>query len=277
MSLKQRKLCVRILVTIAVALLAFIFIFPFLWMLSTSFKFETAVFDYPFRFIPKEWNFGTYQRVFRDSQFPIFYRNSLIIAVCSVCGNMCLSSTAAYAFARLRFRGRNAIFALYMMTLMIPVQVLLLPKYVIFQKIGLYDHWAALILPAMISPFATFFLRQSYMSIPMELTEAGRMDGAGQWHIYLRLILPLVKGPIMTVAVLAFIDSWNDYMQPAILLRTVTKYTVPIGLEWFSSSVSTDYSQIMAATVVSVLPILIAFILTQKYYIESIAAVGVKG
>ena len=103
------------------------------------------------------------------------------------------------------------------------------------------------------------------------------MDGAGQWHIYLRLILPLVKGPIMTVAVLAFIDSWNDYMQPAILLRTVTKYTVPIGLEWFSSSVSTDYSQIMAATVVSVLPILIAFILTQKYYIESIAAVGVKG
>lgn len=277
MTGRQKKIAVKVVVTAVVLGLAVIFIFPFLWMISTSFKMEIDVFDFPIRLIPKTWNFENYKKVFADSQFLLFYRNSLVIAVCSVAGNIWLSSAAAYAFARLKFRGRKAIFALYMITLMIPLQIVLLPKFIMFQRIGLYDSVWALILPAMISPFATFFLRQTYMSIPMELSEAGVIDGAGQWRIYLQLIFPLAKGSMVTVGILAFIDSWNDYMQTSILLRSVEKFTIPIGLEWFSTSNSTNYALIMAATVVSLIPILAIFILTQKYYIESIAASGIKG
>lgn len=157
------------------------------------------------------------------------------------------------------------------------MQVLLLPKFIMFQKIGLYDSYLALILPAMFSPFAIFFLRQTYMSVPKELSEAGLIDGAGQWRIYLQLIMPLAKGPMVTVGILAFIDSWNDYMQPSILLRSVEKFTIPIGLEWFSTSNGSNYALIMAATVISLVPILLIFIFTQRFYIESIAAVGIKG
>ncbi len=277
MTGKQKNLIVRIIITLIILALAIIFIFPFLWMISTSFKFEIDVFDFPIKLIPENWNFDNYKKVFSDSNFLLFYRNSLFIAVLSVAGNLMLSSAAAYAFARLKFRGSKAIFALYMITLMIPLQIVLLPKFIMFQRIGLYDSYWALILPAMISPFATFFLRQTYMSIPIELSEAGLIDGASQWRIYWQLIMPLAKGPMVTVGILAFIDSWNDYMQPSILLRSVKKFTIPIGLEWFSTSNSSNYALIMAATVISLIPILLIFILTQKYYIESIAATGIKG
>ena len=268
---------IRIVITAVVLVLAVIFIFPFLWMISTSFKMEMDVFDFPIQLIPKTWNLENYKKVFADSNFLLFYRNSLFISVVSVAGNLVLSSAAAYAFARLKFRGSKGIFALYMITLMIPLQIVLLPKFILFQRIGLYDSYWALILPAMISPFATFFLRQTYLSIPMELSEAGLIDGASQWRIYWQLIMPLAKGSMVTVGILAFIDSWNDYMQPSILLRSVEKFTIPIGLEWFSTSNSSNYALIMAATVVSLIPILLIFILTQKYYIESIAASGIKG
>ena len=277
MTEKRKAFLLKVLMTIIILGIAIVVIYPFLWMLSTSFKREIDVFDYPIKLITETWNFENFRKVFADNRFFKFYKNSLFIAVCSVAGNLCLSSTAAYAFARLRFRGRKAIFAFYMMTLMIPLQIVLLPKFIIFQRIGLYDSYLALILPAMISPFATFFLRQAYMSIPMELTEAGLIDGASQWRIYLKLIAPLAKGSMVTVGILAFIDSWNDYMQPSILLRSVEKFTIPIGLEWFSTSNSSNYALIMAATVVSLIPILLIFILTQKYYIESIAASGIKG
>lgn len=277
MTGKQKRFLKKVIITLIVLGVAVVFIFPFLWMLSTSFKFEIDVFDYPIKLIPDEWNFNNYRKVIFESDFMTFYKNSLLVSVCSVAGNLLLSSLAAYAFARLRFRGRKILFALYMMTLMIPLQILLLPKFIIFQKIGLYDSYLALILPAMISPFATFFLRQTYMSIPMELSEAGLIDGAGQWRIYFQLIMPLAKGSMVTVGILAFIDSWNDYMQPSILLRSTEKFTIPIGLEWFSSSNGSSYALIMAATVISLIPILLIFILTQRFYIESIAAYGVKG
>ncbi len=277
MTGKQKTFMIRIVITAVVLGLAVIFIFPFLWMISTSFKMEMDVFDFPIQLIPKTWNLENYKKVFADSNFLLFYRNSLFISVVSVAGNLVLSSTAAYAFARLKFRGSKGIFALYMITLMIPLQIVLLPKFILFQRIGLYDSYWALILPAMISPFATFFLRQTYLSIPMELSEAGLIDGASQWRIYWQLIMPLAKGSMVTVGILAFIDSWNDYMQPSILLRSVEKFTIPIGLEWFSTSNSSNYALIMAATVVSLVPILLIFILTQKYYIESIAASGIKG
>lgn len=277
MTGKQKTFMIRIVITAVVLVLAVIFIFPFLWMISTSFKMEMDVFDFPIQLIPKTWNLENYKKVFADSNFLLFYRNSLFISVVSVAGNLVLSSAAAYAFARLKFRGSKGIFALYMITLMIPLQIVLLPKFILFQRIGLYDSYWALILPAMISPFATFFLRQTYLSIPMELSEAGLIDGASQWRIYWQLIMPLAKGSMVTVGILAFIDSWNDYMQPSILLRSVEKFTIPIGLEWFSTSNSSNYALIMAATVVSLVPILLIFILTQKYYIESIAASGIKG
>jgi multiple sugar transport system permease protein len=275
--IREKQLIFRCLITFICFAGALLCVYPFVWMISTSFKMEIDVFDFPFRIIPKRWNFKNYFTIFHDSNFFIFYLNSIKITVLSVFGNLFFSSCAAYAFARLNFKGRDFIFMLYIATLMIPLQVILLPKFILFQKLGLYDTHMALILPGMVSAFSVFFLRQTYKSIPMELSDAGRIDGASQMRIYFQLILPLAKGALITVMVLAIIDSWNDYMQPLVLLKSIANFTIPIGLDWFQTTNSTNYSLIMAGTVCALIPILIVFIFTQRFYIESLATSGLKG
>lgn len=256
---------------------ALLFIFPFIWMLSTSFKNEMDVLEIPIRLIPKQWNFENYKKVWTENSFLHYYMNSFKVTILTVLGDLCLTSMAAYAFARLKFRGKNIIFALYMATMMIPAQVLLLPKYILFRSLHLTNTHAALILPGIFSIFSTFLLRQFFMTIPYDLTEAAKIDGAGHFLTFSRVILPLAKPGLTTLVLVSFIWSWNDYINPLIFISDTKKYTLTVGLQLFQRSNGTNYAVIMAGAVCAVLPVIILFLVMQKQFIESFASSGIKG
>jgi len=267
----------KLFVTILLALGGIICIMPFVWMISTSFKYELDVFEYPIRWIPKRWNFDTYKTVFTDRMFPFYYLNTISVTFFSVLGNLMLAALAGYAFARLRFKGKNVIFFMYLASMMIPNQVILVPKYILFRFMGLYDTHAALILPSMFEVFSVFLFRQAFMTIPYDFTEAAYIDGAGQLRIFGQIILPMVKPTIMTVVLLYFNQSWNDYINPKTYISTDRLYTLSVGLQRFQLSNSSNYSTIMAGTAVSLIPIIIVFIITQKYFVDSFVSTGIKG
>lgn len=250
---------------------------PLAWMLSTSFKYEIDVFEYPIRWIPKRLNPGTYARVFSDGSFFHYYWNSVKITGIGILGNLFFASLAAYAFARLRFKGKNFLFMLYLATMMVPSQIILVPKYMLFDWLHLYNtHWA-LILPGFFDVFGVFLLRQSFMSIPMTLSEAALIDGASQTQVYSRIILPMAKPTLMTLLLLNFTNYWNDYINPKTFLLDADLYPLTVGLQKFQISNSSNYSTIMAGTVVALIPILIVFLIAQRYFVESVAFSGIKG
>lgn len=272
-----KKFLCRALTTVLVGVFALACVFPFLWMLSTSFKFEMDVMEFPIRLIPKRWNLNNYATVWNNSDFPRYYLNSIKVTVCAVLGELCITTTAAYAFGRLRFRGKKVLYTLYLSTMMIPGQVLLLPKYIYFSQLHITNtHWA-LILPSFFSVFGVLLMRQVFAQIPFEYTEAAYMDGASHPHIFLRLILPLAKPGIMTLLLLSFTWSWNDYMNPLVFLSNEDLFTLTVGLQRFQEDASTNYALIMAGATVSLIPLILLFLFTQKYFIESFASAGVKG
>ena len=266
----------KILLTIIIFALALCFIFPFLWMISTSFKYEADVMEFPFHFIPEEINTTNYQTVWQTKSFPIYYRNSIFVTVLTVLGDMCLTSMAAYSFARLKFRGRNIIFSIYLSAMMVPTQVLLLPKYIIFGKLGINNTHLALILPGICSIFSIFLLRQFFMTIPQDLSEAAKIDGAGHVRTFLQVILPLAKPGLVTLVLISTIWSWNDYINPLIFLSDDRLFTLTVGLQRFQESNSSNYAVIMAGTVCAILPVVILFIIFQKQFVASIASSGIK-
>lgn len=276
--MKQSKsLPLRIGATVIVAVFAVSCIFPFIWMLSTSFKYEIDVMEFPIRLIPKNWNFNNYAEVMRNSNFPTYYWNSIKVAVISVAGQLLITTMAAYAFARLRFRGKEALYALYLATMMVPAQVIILPKYLYFSQLGLANtHWA-LILPSFFSVFGVLLMRGAFQSIPFELTEAAYIDGASHPLIYWKLILPLAKPALMTLVLIAFTWSWNDYINPLIFLSKDAMLTLTVGLQKFADEASNNYALIMAGASLSLIPIIAIFMTAQKYFIESFASAGIKG
>ena len=264
-------------VTVILLLGGIICLMPLAWMISTSFKPELDVFEYPIHWIPKRWNFNTYKTVFTDELFPRYFWNSIVVTFFSVVGNVFFSSIAAYAFARLRFKGRNLLFMFYLETMMVPNQVLLVPKYLLFQELGISNTHLTLILPFMFEVFSVFLMRQAFMSVPMSLSEAAIIDGAGQFRVFGQIILPMVKPTLMTVTLLQFTSSWNDYINPKTYLSRDYMFTIPVGLQKFQMSNGSSYSTIMAGTAVSLIPIIVLFIITQKYFVESFASSGLKG
>jgi len=277
MQIKETQKIKTLVITTIITLLALIFIFPFLWMVSTSFKYEIDVMGYPFHFIPRNLNMENYGKVWSGGQFGTYYKNSFFVTILTVMGDICLTSMAAYSFARLKFRGRNFIFSLYLAAMMIPPQVLLLPKYILFGKLGINNTHAALILPGVCSIFSIFLLRQFFMSIPQDLTEAAKVDGAGYFRTFLQIILPLAKPGLVTLILISSIWSWNDYINPLIFLSNDNLFTLTVGLQRFQESNGSNYAVIMAGTVCAVLPILVLFIAFQKQFVESIASSGIKG
>lgn len=233
--------------------------------------------EYPIRFIPKRVNLENYWKVWGKSNFPLYYLNSFKISIFIVIGQILTSAVAAYGFARIRFRGRDKIFILYLATLMIPPQVTLLPKYILFRYLGLIDTHAALILPGIFSVFGVFLLRQYFLTIPFDLTEAAKIDGAGHLRIFLQIIMPLSRASIITLVVLAFTWSWNDYQNPLIFISDHMKLTLTVGLQRFQEEFTTNYAVIMAGATTALVPMIVVFIVAQKYFIESFAAAGIKG
>ena len=276
-SQKNRRLAGRILATLIIGGLAILFVFPFLWMLSTSFKYEIDVMEFPVRLIPKNWNFKNYVTVFTKSDFPGYYLNSIKVTFLAVAGELCITTMAAYAFGRLNFRGKKLLFTLYLSTMMVPGQVLLLPKYIYFSQLHITNTHLSLILPSLFSVFGVLLMRQVFMQIPFEYTEAAYIDGASHLRIFWNLILPLAKPGLMTALLLGFTWSWNDYLKPLVFLTKEYFFILSVGLQRFQEDASTNYALIMAGSTVSLIPLIVLFLFTQKYFIESFASAGVKG
>ena len=267
----------RVLLYIVLILIAVIMVVPFLWMLSTSLKTQYDAVKIPPVWIPDPPQWENYVRLFTEQPLFQFMLNTIKIVFFVVLGQLFFSSLAAYSFARISFKGRNVVFFLYIATLMVPGQVTMIPTYLMFAKAGLTDNHLALILPAFFSAFGVFLLRQFFMSLPRELEEAAEIDGCNPFMTYWRIMLPLVVPAMLTLGVFTLMNTWNDYMGPLIYLSSPEKYTMTLGIAYFKGVYTTQWNLVMAGSIVSVMPILIAYLCAQKYFIEGIAFSGVKG
>lgn len=256
---------------------ALLMLMPFIWMVSTSLKTAGAVFAYPPTFIPAEPEWSNYRRIFEVLPFGRFFLNSLFVALSVTALQLITCSLAAYAFARLRFRGRDVLFLGYLGTLMIPAQVVLIPNFILLRYLGWIDTYQALILPAAFSAFGTFLLRQYFLTIPRELEDAAVVDGANHLQIYLRVIMPLSGPALSALAIFTFLGSWNSFLYPLIVTTRVDMATLTVGLNTLQGQYNTAWTLLMAGSVIALLPILIVFVLAQRYFIAGITMTGLGG
>ncbi len=253
-----------------------IMLLPFFWMVMTSLKEESEVLRMPPQWIPKDWQWINYVKAWNVAPFGRYFFNSFVIAIITTIGEVTTAILAAYAFAKMRFFGKNVIFAVLLGTLMIPGEMLLIPNYVTITRLGWYNRYEALIIPWLASVFAIFLLRQFFRSIPDELQDAARIDGCSRIRFLWQIVVPLSKPAIMTVALLKFLGSWNAFLWVLIMTSSESMRTVPVGLSLFSSEVGTAYEQLMAASVLAIIPVLILFLFTQKQFIQGVARTGIK-
>ena len=251
---------------------------PFLWLLSTSLKGAGEnIFSYPPQFLPAEPTLNNYVRVFESQPFFVYLRNSVIVALLSVSSNLLLSSLAAYPLARMDFRGKSLLFGILLASMMIPFQLLMIPVYQLAISLGLQNTYLGLVLPHACSAFGIFFMRQAFSTIPMALEESALMEGVSRIRIWWYVLLPLVKPSLATLAVFSFIAVWGDFLWPLIIVDRPDLFTLPLGVNRLSSTFSLDWRLVAAGAVFSVLPILIFFGFTQKYFIEGAMKGAVKG
>lgn len=250
---------------------------PFAWMLSTSLKQPGDVFIYPPQWIPQPVQWENYRETVSVMPFGRFYLNSIIQAVSVTVLQLLTASLAAFAFARLRFRGRDVLFLLYLATMMIPFPVTMIPNFVIMRYFNWIDTFRALILPPSFSAFSTFLLRQYFMSIPLEMDDAARVDGASSFRIWWQIILPLSGPALATLAIFTFLGQWNSFLWPLIVTNSEKMRTLPVGLATFQSQYSVQWHLLMAGSVIAVLPVLVIYIAGQKWFVRGITLTGMGG
>ena len=252
-------------------------VLPFIWMLSTSFKEPGQTFVYPPKFMPDPITLENYPNMWNALPFGRFFLNSVKIASLNTIGQLITCSMAGFAFSVLLFRGRDLLFLLLVATLMIPYQVTLIPTFILFSKVGWVGTHLPLWVPAFWGgAFGTFLLRQFYLTIPIDLAESARMDGASIWQIYRHVYIPLSGPPMAALAIFTFMWTWNDLLNPLIYVNDLDKLTLTIGLSFFQNQYGGKWTLMMAGAVVSILPIIIIFFFAQKYFIQGIATTGVK-
>ena len=261
----------------AAILLALIALVPFVWMISTSFKSRGALMSIPIEWIPEEPTLDAYFTVFERFPFLRAIGNSLLIAVCYTLLTLVSASMAAFAFTKIQFKGSGFLLGLYLATMMIPTQVTMIPLFVVMNQIGLINHYSSVILPAIFRPFAVFLLVQQMRTIPPDYMDAARIDGAGVWRIWRQVTLPLCAPALATLAVTNFMDSWNDYLWPLLMLTDKAKMTLPIALSTLNGQYDTEYNVMMAGSLISMIPIILIYIFAQKYFKHGLMAGGVKG
>jgi len=258
-------------------LIAFIMLVPFVWMVSASFKWNTEIFEAPIHWIPQVFRLDNYIKVWTSIRFPLFFFNTAKLATIITLIQLFTCSLAAYAFTKLRFPGRDKIFVAYLATMMVPWHAIMIPQFIVIKSLNLFNTHTALILLWAFSAFGVFLLRQNMISIPDSLPEAAKIDGCGYMGTYFKIILPLTKTGLATLAVLTFNNVWNDYMGPMIYLDSEELKTIQLALASFRSQYSADYGAIMAGTVSSILPVVLVYIFAQKNIVDSVAFAGVKG
>ncbi len=260
--------------------LGLILVLPFLWMLSTSLKNPGTEFYYPPQWIPNPLTFGNYRTALARADFLQAYWNSVKVAALTVLPTVLLTSLAAYGFVKLRFKGRDTLFFLVVMLIMVPQEITLIPNLLLMKGLGWLDTHTALIVPNIFGSgavFALFIMRQSMLSIPDSLVEAGKIDGANHWQIFVKIIFPLSKSALATVGIFTLMNSWNDFIYPLVYLNSTAKYTLPLAIAMFQQAYGmTEWTVWMAASTVSILPLLVAYIFAQKQFIDSMALSGMK-
>ncbi|HEY0739113.1 MAG TPA: carbohydrate ABC transporter permease [Herpetosiphonaceae bacterium] len=250
---------------------------PFIWMLSTSLKTPPQIFTYPPVWLPDPIAWQNYRETVSVMPFGRFYLNSLIVASSITVLQLLTSSLAAFAFARLRFRGSNALFLLYLATLMIPFQVTMLPNFILMSWLRWFDTYQALILPPAFSAFSTFLLRQYFLGLPLDLDEAARIDGASSFRIWWQIVLPL-SGPVLAaLTIFVFLNNWNDFLWPLVITDSIEMRTLPVGLSILQGQYSVRWNLLMAGSVIAMLPVLIVYILGQKWFIQGFTMSGLGG
>lgn len=268
-----------IVVSIVMWTIALLFFMPFVWMVVSSLKRDIDVFRLPIRWIPDPLSWASYERIW-TGPYPLtrYIGNSLIVAVTRVVGEVFTASLAAYAFSRMQFKGRNLLFVIYLSTMIIPHQMLLVPRFILYRELHIYDTLWALILPGIFTVFGTFLLRQFFMTIPMDFSEAARLDGASEFQIYRQIIMPLARPAIASLTILAFIWSWNDYETPLVMLTTESRFTIPLGLtRYMDDGGGMSPSLAMAGAVSSIIPVMMIFLVLQRQFIAALARTGIKG
>ena len=268
----QHSLLFVILMIIGLTMLV-----PFFWTLSSSFKYDREIFEYPIKWIPEVFRWSNYQEVWTRVNFLTYYLNTIKLSIIVTVGQVVTCSLAAYSFSKMDYPGRDKIFLCYLATMMVPWHAIMIPQFIIIKNMGFYDsHWS-IILMNLFSAFGVFLLRQFMLGIPMELSEAARIDGCGELKIYSQIIMPMCKPGLATLVVFTFNFMWNDYMGPMIYLNTDKLKTIQIGLAAFRTEYGAEYGLIMAGTVCSLLPMVLIYCVAQKYLIEGIAFSGLKG
>ena len=266
--------------------LSAVFLLPLLWMVASSLKSNSAIFVYPPQLVPSHPKFANYRKAFDYIPFWLYFRNSLIVSAATICGILFSCVPAAYAFSVLRWRGRDLVFYVVLAGIMLPFQVLMVPLYVMYRDL----HFLGTLLPLIVAPFfgqyissafsaslAIFLLRQFFRSLPRELIDAARIDGAGEWATLLRIVVPIAKGGLITVMLFSFLSSWTDFLAPLIFLNKGSLFTLSLGLQQYQSLHFTAFNYLMAAAFVFALPVLVAFVFAQRFFVEGIALTGLRG
>ena len=267
----------RIVIYVLLIALAAFTLIPFVWMISSSLKLDREVFSYPMKWIPETIRWENYVLIWQKVPLVTYFKNTAFIALVVTFLQTLTSSFAAYAFAKLEFRGRDTLFLCYIATIAVPWQAYMLPQFIMMRSMGLYDTLWAMVVLQTFSAFGVFLMRQFYRGIPTELCEAARLDGLSEYGIWARIMLPLSKAAIATLVIFTFVATWNDYMGPMIYLTRDVNKTIQVGLRRFIQENSSDYHLIMAVSLCSLLPVSIVFLCLQKYFIEGIATSGLKG
>jgi len=267
-----RTLLYAVLIMVAIFMLL-----PFFWMLSASLKLDKDVFVFPIQWIPAEPQWSNYETIWTRIPFLTFFGNTFKLTTIITLLQLATSSFAAYAFAKLEFKGRDVLFMAYIASIAIPWQVYMVPQFIMMRQMGLVNNHMSLILLQAFTAFGVFLLRQFFISIPDEILDAARIDGMSEYGIYFRIMLPLSKPALATLTIFSAVFVWNDFMGPLIYLTKTELKTIQLGLRMFIQQYAADYALIMAAALVSLIPVIVLFLTFQRFFVEGIATTGVKG
>ncbi|MHB1133552.1 MAG: carbohydrate ABC transporter permease [Chloroflexota bacterium] len=255
---------------------AVLMLLPVYWMVVTSLKAPGDIIRYPMQWLPETWYFRNYSRVFEAIPFFLYFFNSVVVAGAVALSNLVLCSLAGYSLANFNYPGKNLVFVGILATMMIPVQLLFIPLFLVVKTLGMVDNYGALILPSVMNPMAVFLMRQAMLSMPRELIEAARIDGAGEARIFLRIVMPLMGPSIATLIIFTFTWSWNAFLWPLIVIKSSSLFTLPLGLSSFLDMYDIEYGPLMAGMTITVLPMIVAFLALQRYFIKGMALTGMK-
>ncbi|RDW22193.1 sugar ABC transporter permease [Oceanobacillus arenosus] len=274
---KNRFLKKSVIPHLILAVVGLLFLTPFVWLVLTSLKTSDEIFAIPLQWLPEKFIWSSYTDAMQSIPFFNYLWNTVLICMLSVAGQLFSSPLVAYAFSRLQFKGRNFLFFLMMATMILPYQVTMIPLYVLFNKLGMVDSILPLVLPSFFgSAFNIFLLRQFFLGIPNEYTESAKLDGASEFKIYWKIILPLSKPALFTIALLTFLAAWSDYLGPLIYLNDPANWTLSIGLKAFIGANQIDWGMLMASSVMFTLPVIVLYFFVQKQFIEGVTLTGFK-